>query len=80
MTGFEQRISGVGSNRSTNWATTTAQTLPTGLLRPILKRNWAHFEVLKAQDDADDAVIFNCLILSNTCCEISKKLQRTIEA
>ena len=25
MTGFEPRISGVGSNRSTNWATTTAQ-------------------------------------------------------
>ena len=25
MLGFEQRISGVGSDRSTNWATTTAQ-------------------------------------------------------
>ena len=25
MTGFEPRISGVGSDRSTNWATTTAQ-------------------------------------------------------
>ena len=25
MLGFERRISGVGDNRSTNWATTTAQ-------------------------------------------------------
>ena len=25
MTGFEPRTSGIGSNRSTNWATTTAQ-------------------------------------------------------
>ena len=25
MTGFEPRISGAGSDRSTNWATTTAQ-------------------------------------------------------
>ena len=27
MTGFEPRTSGIGSNRSTNWATTTAQKL-----------------------------------------------------
>ena len=27
MTGFEPRTSGVGSDRSTNWATTTAQML-----------------------------------------------------
>ena len=27
MTGFEPQISGVGGNRSTNWATTTAQTI-----------------------------------------------------
>ena len=26
MTGFELQTSGVGSNRSTNWATTTART------------------------------------------------------
>ena len=25
MTGFEPRTSGIGSDRSTNWATTTAQ-------------------------------------------------------
>ena len=25
MTGFEPRTSGIGSNHSTNWATTTAQ-------------------------------------------------------
>ena len=28
MVGFESQISGVGSDRSTNWATTTAQNLP----------------------------------------------------
>ena len=27
MTGFEPRTSGIGSDRSTNWATTTAQRL-----------------------------------------------------
>ena len=29
MTGFEPRTSGIGSDRSTNWATTTAQKLLT---------------------------------------------------
>ena len=29
LTGFEPRIAGVGSNRSTNWATTIAQPLTT---------------------------------------------------
>ena len=28
MTGFEPRTSGIGSDRSTNWATTTARLLP----------------------------------------------------
>ena len=30
MTGFEPRTSGIGSDRSTNWATTTAQLLALG--------------------------------------------------
>ena len=32
MSGFEPRISGVGSNRSTNWATTTAQSYKYSLI------------------------------------------------
>ena len=33
MTGFELRISGVGHDRSTNWATTTAQDRQLGSLK-----------------------------------------------
>ena len=32
MTGFKPQTSGIGSNRSTNWATTTAQATTTALL------------------------------------------------
>ena len=37
MTGFEPRTSGIGSDRSTNWATTTAQ--PTNTLIFFIKHS-----------------------------------------
>ena len=37
MTGFEPRTSSIGSNRSTNWATTTAQPRPLPFLSQVCK-------------------------------------------
>ena len=49
MTGFEPRTSGIGSDRSTNWATTTAQqdskftAIFDLLLGPLIKRHLYSF-------------------------------------
>ena len=50
MTGFEQRISGVGSNCSTNWATTTANFEPFDhprSIKVVVNFDLFHFEVKK---------------------------------
>ena len=39
MTGFDSRTSGVGSDRSTNWATTTAQ-ISTVFVDPETTKLW----------------------------------------
>ena len=50
MTGFEKRTSGVGSNRSTNWATTTAPRLRIVKIRQkAVQPNSGEFFFLKKQ-------------------------------
>ena len=43
MTEFEPRTSGIGSNRSTNWATTTAQQMQTRLKAYLGLKGWPAF-------------------------------------